>query len=183
MNPPRGRRMRWLTGIITVSGMTASLFTAAIPAHADDTQVNTPGPLQSAEIAAAAQARSTGQPTPVDYATDPYSVLSANPDGTFTQDVSASPQRVKKDGSWVPLDPTLHRNGDGTYSTAATSAALTLSGGGSTPLAAMDDAGKQLAFSWPTVLPAPSVTASSALYSNVLPDVDLSVQANSQGGF
>jgi hypothetical protein len=175
--------MRWLTGIITATGMTASLFTAAFPAQADDTPAISPGPLQTAEIAAAAQAKSTGQPVQVDYATDPYSLLTANPDGTFTQDISASPQRVQKDGSWVPLDPTLHRNDDGTYSTAATSAALTLSGGGTVPLAAMDDAGKQLAFSWPTLLPAPTVTGSTALYSNVLPDVDLSVQANPQGGF
>src|SRR5438445_4665269 len=112
MNQPRGRRTRWLTGIITTSGMTAALFTAAIPDPADDTPINAPRPLQSAEIAASAQARSSGQPTPVDYATDPYSVLSANPDGTFTQNVSASPQRVKRDGAWVPLDPTLHRNSD-----------------------------------------------------------------------
>ncbi|MFC4032342.1 hypothetical protein ACFO3J_12720 [Streptomyces polygonati] len=109
--------------------------------------------------------------------------MTANPDGTFTQDISASPQRVQKDGSWIPLDPTLHRNTDGTYSTAATSATLTLSGGGTVPLAAMDDAGKQLAFSWPTLLPTPTVTGSTALYTNVLPDVDLSVQADAQGGF
>jgi hypothetical protein len=139
--------------------------------------------LQSAEIAAADQARTTGQPVPVDAATDAYSTLTAQPDGSFTRDVSASPQRVQQNSTWIPLDPTLHRNDDGTYSTNATTAALTLSGGGTGPLAAMDDAGKKLAFSWPTSLPAPTVTGSTALYADVLPDVDLSVQANDQGGF
>jgi hypothetical protein len=119
----------------------------------------------------------------VDYATDAYSELTANPDGTFDQNVSASPQRVEKDGSWASLDATLNRNADGTYSTTATTARLTLSGGGDAPLAAMDDGGKKLAFSWPASLPAPEVTGSTALYTNVLPDVDLSVQANVQGGF
>ncbi|MEE4546264.1 hypothetical protein V2S66_30415 [Streptomyces sp. V4-01] len=134
-------------------------------------------------MTAATQARETGEPTQVAYATDAYSVLTANPDGTFLQEMSASPQRVQKDGAWLPLDATPHRNEDGTYSTAATTASLTLSGGGTTPLAAMNDGGKQLEFSWPTALPTPSVSGSTAVYSNVLPDVDLSVQANVQGGF
>lgn len=159
------------------------MLTVAAPAHADDPAGAVPGPLQAAEIAAAAQARSTGTPVPVDAATDAYSTLTAQPDGTFTQDVSASPERVNENGTWVALDPTLHRNADGTYSTAATTAKLTLSGGGTAPLAAMDDAGKRLAFTWPTALPEPTVGGTTALYPDVLPDVDLSVEVNNQGGF
>lgn len=142
-----------------------------------------PTGLQAAEIAAAAQARSTGKPVTVGAATDPYSTLTAQPDGTFTGEVAAAPERVNANGAWVALDPTLHRNADGTYSTAATTAKLTLSGGGITPLAAMDDDGRNLAFSWPTALPQPQVTGSTALYPEVLPGVDLSVVANEQGGF
>ncbi|MFF7196560.1 hypothetical protein ACFZAM_23040 [Streptomyces sp. NPDC008079] len=119
----------------------------------------------------------------MDYATDAFSTLTAQPDGTFTQNVSASPQRMQQEGSWVQLDPTLHHNADGTYGTTATTATLTLSGGGTAPLATMDDAGKKLSFTWPTALPAPTVTGSTALYAEVLPGVDLSVQANDQGGF
>ncbi len=47
----------------------------------------------------------------------------------------------------------------------------------------MDDDGQSLAFTWPTALPAPTVTGSTAVYSGILPGVDLKVTANSQGGF
>ncbi|MEU6851719.1 DNRLRE domain-containing protein [Actinacidiphila alni] len=181
--PPRRRRRQWLAGILAASGITASLLTAALPAQADDDPSASPGPLQSAEITAAAQARESGHPVPVNAATDAYSTLTAQPDGTLTREVAASPQRVQQDGTWTPLNAELRRNGDGTFSTAATTAMLTLSGGGTTPLATMDDEGKKLSFTWPTALPAPTVTGSTALYADVLPDVDLSVEANDQGGF
>lgn len=180
-------RSGFLAGLLTASGMLVSMLPIAATAHADTPPATPAGAqptgLQAAEITAAAQARATGKPVPVGAATDPYSTLTAQPDGTFTGEVSAAPERVKADGAWVSLDPTLHRNADGTYSTAATTAALTLSGGGNTPLAAMDDAGRKLAFSWPTALPKPQVSGATALYPEVLPGVDLSVVASEQGGF
>ncbi|MBC3842145.1 hypothetical protein GXW82_23875 [Streptacidiphilus sp. 4-A2] len=45
-----------------------------------------------------------------------------------------------------------------------------------------DPAGHQLSYSLPFTLPAPTVSGNTALYSSVLPDVDLSVSATDQGG-
>lgn len=136
-------------------------------------------------MAASAQAKSSGVAVTVVAATDAENEVVANTDGSFTRSIAAVPVRVQQSGTWVPLDATLQHNSDGTWSTAATSATLVLSGGGpaGSTLAAMDDQGQDLAFTWPTALPAPTVTGSVALYADVLPDVDLQLTANLQGGF
>jgi hypothetical protein len=141
--------------------------------------------VQQAAIDASAKAKATGASVPVGAATDAENTLTANPDGTFSQTTSASPVRVQQNGAWVPVDATLHRNSDGTWSPAATNAALTLSGGGpaGSTLASMDDNGQTLAFTWPTALPTPTVTGDQVLYPAILPAVDLELIANDQGGF
>ncbi len=186
-SPHPARHPRRLVGLTVIAAlMTACLSTAVNPAPAQaDSSTLISGSVQQAMIAASAQAASSGQSVPVDAATDVETTLTANPDGTFTQNIAAAPVRVQQNGAWVPLDPTLHQNSDGTWSTDATTATLDLSGGGSTgsTLASMDDDGQSLAFTWPTALPAPTVTGSTAVYSGILPGVDLQVTANSQGGF
>ncbi|MEV5283272.1 FG-GAP-like repeat-containing protein [Streptomyces sp. NPDC052811] len=117
-------------------------------------------------------------------ATTSTSTLTANPDGSFTQIQSLRPVRVKKSGSWAPVDATLQRGADGTIATTATPTALSFSPGGSGPLAKMTAPdGKELALNWPDPLPTPTLAGASALYANVLPDVDLRVTAQDQGGF
>ncbi|MFG2720804.1 FG-GAP-like repeat-containing protein [Streptomyces sp. NPDC048416] len=117
-------------------------------------------------------------------ATTPTTTLTANPDGSFTQTQSLDPVRVDKRGTWVPIDPTLQRNAEGTIATVATPTALVFSPGGTGPLAKMTSPeGKELALTWPDPLPAPHLSGASALYADVLPDVDLRVTAQDQGGF
>ncbi|MBC3840736.1 hypothetical protein GXW82_11980 [Streptacidiphilus sp. 4-A2] len=58
-------------------------------------------------------------------------------------------------GSWQPLNPDLVKNPDGSISTAVTSSDLTLSSGGSGPLATMNSQGRQLAVSLPMSCPPP----------------------------
>ncbi|WP_377271595.1 LamG-like jellyroll fold domain-containing protein [Peterkaempfera sp. SMS 1(5)a] len=95
------------------------------------------------------------------------------------------PTRVQKDGVWTPVDATLVRNAaDGTYSPTATPNDVSLSGGGTGPLATLTDpAGHSMALTMPFALPAPSVSGDTALYASVLPGVDLSVSVTDQGGF
>ncbi|WP_438290799.1 FG-GAP-like repeat-containing protein [Streptomyces sp. HUAS TT7] len=143
---------------------------------------STPG--QAEAISASAKAKSTGSSVSVSAATTSTSTLTANPDGSFTQTQSLQPVRVNKSGTWVPVDATLQRGTDGTIATSATPTALVFSAGGSGPLAKMTAPdGKELALSWPDPLPAPTLSGSSALYPDVLPDVDLRVTAQDQGGF
>ncbi|MFI6055189.1 FG-GAP-like repeat-containing protein [Streptomyces violascens] len=141
-------------------------------------------PVQAEAISASAKARSAGTAVPVSGATTPTSTLTANPDGSFTQTQNLRPVRVDKRGTWAPVDPTLQRSTDGTIATTATPTALVFSSGGTGPLAKMTAPdGKELALTWPDPLPAPVLSGAGALYPNVLPDVDLRVTAQDQGGF
>jgi hypothetical protein len=137
----------------------------------------------AAEASASRQAESSGKAVAVAALTTEYSTTTANPTGSFSYDESALPERVQRDGAWVPVSTTLVRDADGGYSPAATLSALTISGGGAAPLATMTDGADSLAVSWPARLPAPTVSGSSATYHNVLPGVDLQVTATVFGGF
>jgi hypothetical protein len=141
-------------------------------------------PSNSPMSRALARASATGKAVLVDAATTQTQQLTANPDGTVTFTDSLLPARVKKNGSWHAVDATLVANGDGTLSPAATPSGLTLSGGGTGPLATMTDpAGHTVSYTLPFALPAPKVSGSTALYRSVLPGVDLSVRVTDQGGF
>jgi hypothetical protein len=130
------------------------------------------------------QAAASGQPVLVDALTTATTTTTANPDGALTVSSSLLPTRVHRESGWVPVDATLVRNADGTYAPAAASAALTLSGGGSSaPLAAMGSGTERLSFGWPTALPAPVAAGDTLTYPDVLPDVDLKVTATTLGGF
>ncbi|MET7726572.1 LamG-like jellyroll fold domain-containing protein [Streptomyces mirabilis] len=133
---------------------------------------------------ALAQAAATGKPVLIDAATTQTQQLTANPDGTVTFTNSLLPSRVERNGSWLPVDAALTANSDGTYSPAVTPSGLSLSGGGSGPLATMTDpAGHTVSYTLPFALPAPQVSGSTALYTSVLDGVDLSVRVSDQGGF
>lgn len=138
----------------------------------------------SALRAARDRAAVTGQPVTVDALTTPTATTTANPAGTTTYTSNLLPVRVRKGGSWTPVDATLRRNTDGTYSPAAAAGGLKLSGGGdSAPLASMGKGREHLDFSWPAALPAPEVSGDALTYPGVLPDVDLKVTATTLGGF
>ncbi|GAB2969082.1 hypothetical protein GCM10017788_80370 [Amycolatopsis acidiphila] len=119
----------------------------------------------------------TGKPVEVTAETTPTRQVMANPDGTFTATSNRVPVRTQKNGTWVPIDTTLHTNADGTLSPAATTENLTLSGGGSTPLITLAQGTGSIALSWPATLPAPLVSGATATYPNVYPGVDLQVTA------
>ena len=130
------------------------------------------------------QARATGRPVTVPALTTPTSVTVARPDGRFAVTESAWPVRARRNGHWENLNPALHRNTSGTLSPAVTTSALTLSGGGTGPLAVMATDARTLSVSWPGgTLPAPTVSGATATYANVYPGVDLAVTASTQGAF
>ncbi|UWE12253.1 DNRLRE domain-containing protein [Actinacidiphila bryophytorum] len=131
---------------------------------------------------AVAKAKDTGKPVEVLSRRTETGRLYANPDGTYTQEESATAQRVRKGNALVDIDPTLQAGSDGLYHTKATEVGLEFSGGGNTPLATITRDGRSLSLSWPKPLPKPVVDGNSATYPEVLPGVDLAVQAGS-GGF
>ncbi|MET7612299.1 RHS repeat-associated core domain-containing protein [Streptomyces seoulensis] len=138
----------------------------------------------SAAFRASARAQFSGEAVDVASETTATSTTKAEPDGTFTKTLSPLPVRVQRaDGSWAEVDATLVKSADGSYAPKVATSELVLSGGGSGPLAVLHESGRAVSVSWPTSLPAPSVSGATATYADVLPDVDLVVTANGQGGF
>ncbi|MEU3616628.1 LamG domain-containing protein [Streptomyces sp. NPDC006872] len=151
-----------------------------LPAAADDFSSTPADPL----LAAQAQAKSTGKAVPVNALTTEVSTTEALPDGTFSNTTSVLPARVRKDGEWTPVDSALVADGHGGFTPTATPNGVTLSGGGDGPLVTLTHAdGPSMALTLPFTLPKPSVDGDTALYSSVLPGVDLSVSVTDQGGF
>ncbi|MFC9932301.1 LamG-like jellyroll fold domain-containing protein [Streptomyces sp. NPDC127190] len=117
----------------------------------------------------------------IDQFTDTGTVVVANPDGTFTRSDSSMPQRVQEAGKWVPVNTTLVRKADGTWTPQAAVTAVAFSGGGSSPLVTLRSGADKLSFSWPGKLPRPVVAKDTATYPDVLPGVDLQLTADASG--
>jgi hypothetical protein len=153
----------------------------AAPASPTPAATSATPPLTAEQ--ALARARTTGAAVPVPGATTATDTLTADPDGTLTVTEAAQPVRKQVGGTWTALDATLTTNPDHTLSPAVSTGGLTLSGGGSGPLATLTAPGATLALSLPVTLPTPTLTGPTATYANVLPGVNLQVTANEQGGF
>ncbi|MBV1855076.1 hypothetical protein [Catellatospora tritici] len=132
---------------------------------------------------ASRQAKATGKRVEVPGATTATDTVTANPDGSFTLKRTVEPVRRQVDGVWRDLDPTLRVNADGAIVPTNVTGDIVLSGGGGSPLATMGDRGRSVAFTLPMGLPKPTLQGDTATYTNVLPDVDLEVKVDEQGGF
>lgn len=108
----------------------------------------------------------------------------ARPDGLLDARVAVEPYQVRDgSGAWVPIDPTLVTAADGSAASAATVIDVVVGAGGGNPfVTATDPDGGVLSLSWPGGgLPAPVVAGAVATYPEVLPGVDLAVQAEAVG--
>jgi hypothetical protein len=114
--------------------------------------------------------------------TTPTSQTQALPDGQFKLTTSMEPVRTWTPAGWQPLNPALRRNSDGTWSPAVSSSPVTVSGGGTGPMAVMTVPGRALRLYWPGRLPRPVISGSTAVYPSVLPGVDLRLTVNAEGG-
>ena len=137
---------------------------------------------QSAEEAASAAAEASGERVEVvESRTDSRQVY-ANPDGSFTMELSAGPTLVPKGNGWVEPDTTLVRQADGTVAPVASVKPVVFSGGGSTaPLVRLSQWDQWIELRWPDPLPVPTLSGDTATYANVLAGVDLQLTATAQG--
>ncbi|HEX5114176.1 MAG TPA: LamG-like jellyroll fold domain-containing protein [Pseudonocardiaceae bacterium] len=134
--------------------------------------------------AASDKAHNTGIATSVSTLTTETSDVQADPQGGYTLTETLQPVRAKHGSSWVPVNTTLRRNANGTFSPVATAyGTVTFSGGGTGPLATTTSGSTAMAVSWPAALPTPTVSGDRATYPAVLPGVDLVMTANPAGGF
>lgn len=138
--------------------------------------VNPDGEREAPDLAAAVRAAAEGgEPVLVAALTDERTRHRANPDGTVTLEQYVTPQRVRRDGGWVPVDTTLARAGDRVVP-GATVLDLSLSAGGTGELVTVTERSARLGLSWPDPLPAPVLAGDTATYPEVYPGVDLQVQ-------
>ncbi|MFC8344921.1 LamG domain-containing protein [Streptomyces sp. NPDC057280] len=136
---------------------------------------------------ALAAAVSTGAQVEVPALRTEYATTYANPDGiSFTLENSAVPVRVKTDDAddndgWVAPDATLETRSDGSVGPKAAAVGIAFSGGDGSDLVSVTRDGRTLALGWPGELPEPTLDGDSALYSEVLPGVDLKLTASVEG--
>ncbi|MFG3007426.1 LamG-like jellyroll fold domain-containing protein [Streptomyces calvus] len=176
---PKGRRGRGATEAWTAA-VCAAVVIALVPgpvAFADDTTPDA-APLSEGQRALQ-EAQASGQRVEVAGERTERTTVFANPDGyTFTLEESSVPVRVPAFGGWQKPDATLETRPNGTVGPKGAAVQMAFSGGGNDdPLARIEDEGRSLALNWPGTLPAPRLDGSSALYPEVLPDVDLKVTA------
>ncbi|WP_104818977.1 ricin-type beta-trefoil lectin domain protein [Kitasatospora sp. MMS16-BH015] len=168
-------------------GAPAALAATAVPGPAPTVNAGEQSAqtgIAKAVYAAKAKAKATGKPVTIDELTTESTETSANPDGSLTSTSHAQAVRAKRGSGWADLDATLHANADGTVTPAVTGAGLSLSGGGTGPLATVTTAdGKKLSVGAPFALPKPTLDGATATYASVLPDVDLRVTALPNGGW
>ncbi|MBV2155148.1 hypothetical protein RZ50_020165, partial [Kitasatospora sp. SUK 42] len=189
--PPSRRHLTRRLAAVCALGLVLATPTVAVaderpsavpPGHSAQQQPKLPEPAAGPVQAARAKAKETGKPVTVDELTTETSLTVANPDGKLTVTTHLRSARVKKNGAWTAVDAGLARNADGSYSPGATPSQVSLSGGGSGPLATLTDRdGRSLALTFPVKLPKPAVTGSTATYPEVLPGVDLRVDVTDQG--
>lgn len=129
---------------------------------------------------AAEQAARSGTQVEVSGATTPLDRTLANPDGTFTLEVAAAPQRTLDDGQWVPIDTTLVPTPDGMLAPRHAAAGIEFSGGGSGTAIAFTTGSVTMRWSWSSDLPTPTVQDDTAIYADVLPGVDLRLTASAE---
>ncbi|WP_103352026.1 LamG domain-containing protein [Amycolatopsis sp. CA-128772] len=146
---------------------------AAVPGAAPD------------EITAAAYARAGGKPVEVTSETTETSQTLANPDGSWTMTQYVHPVRVRQAGTWTPVDTTLVHRADGTIGPKAVTVDVKLNPGGAgsaaAPIVQAGQGGKEIGLKWTADLPAPALEGDTATYAEVLPGVDLTVQAGPEG--
>ncbi|MEE1813400.1 LamG domain-containing protein [Streptomyces sp. BE133] len=142
--------------------------------------VETESPELSEGQKALAAAKESGERVEVVGQRSEQTTVFASPDGyTFTLQESAVPVRVSKaGGGWQDPDATLEKRADGSVAPKAAAPQMVFSGGGDNePLARISRQGRSIELTWPGVLPEPKLEGASAVYANVLPDVDLKVTA------
>lgn len=188
-----GVRMKRATAVAAVVSMaTVGLNAISMPAQAASASPSaaktsaasahaTTALLSAAK--AAAQAKSTGKPVVASALTTAYEQIVADPTGGYTLTQSADPVRALKNGSWAPLNADLARNGDGTLSPTTSTSSLRISGGGTGALATLDSGGQVMSLRLPVSLPKPTVSGDMAVYSNVIPGVDVDITVSATGAF
>jgi hypothetical protein len=180
MRVPRAVAATAAIAVVFVCARQPAASPADVPVTWAEQAVQDPAPV-SDEAAALAAARTSGRRVEVVGARSETGQLFANPDGTFTDEESVTPVRVRRGDGWVQPDATLDARPDGTVVPRAVPVTMRFSGGGGAPLVRLGHDGKELTLTWPAALPVPTLSGDTATYHDVMPGVDLRMRATTQG--
>ncbi|MGY4928687.1 LamG-like jellyroll fold domain-containing protein [Streptomyces sp. 900105755] len=134
------------------------------------------------EEEALAAARRSGQNVEVVSLRGESSDTYATPDGHLEAREYLRPVRTRIDGTWRPVDTALAKADDGMVAPKAATVGLEFSGGGTgRPLVRLERAGRTLELSWPGTVPTPTLDGDTAVYPDILPDVELRLGARPDG--
>ncbi|WP_234389889.1 LamG-like jellyroll fold domain-containing protein [Streptomyces sp. XC 2026] len=175
-----------LSAALVVGLLPAAVLATAQPASAEpvasdgepyDPSVADP----SAEALALARAAETGEQVEVESLRSETSEVFASPEGELVAYEYLRPVWARVDGEWQPVDTNLELTAEGLVAPKSATAQMVFSGGGSDSLVQLERSGRELALEWPGQLPTPDLIGDTAIYHDVLPDVDLQVQAHPDG--
>ncbi|MBT2502382.1 LamG domain-containing protein [Curtobacterium sp. ISL-83] len=178
--------MRRSLSVSVITAIAAIAFAVQpLAAHAETETATTAASSASEtpEQAASADAQASGNEVVVEGTTTPTSQVTAEPDGTLQLTQTTEPTRVQQDGEWVKIDTDLQQNGDW-VEPAATLSPVQFSDGGSDVLARVQTpTGQWVSEAWPDGgdLPTPTLDGADATYGDVLPGVDLRLEATATG--
>lgn len=167
-------------GVMPAAPAVAITPTAPLRAGSAAEQETDPGPATTTEDALA-EARRSGKSVEIGSLRTESSDVYATSDGNLEAREYLRPVRARVGGEWKPVDTDLAKTSEGMVAPGATTIGLEFSAGGDTPLVRMEKAGRELALSWPGKLPAPVLDGATAIYRDVLPDVDLRMGAQEDG--
>lgn len=127
------------------------------------------------------KAKATGKRVEIVERRTDRSLTFANPDGTTTDEIASSPVRVRRGGLWRDLDLSLTQRGN-RWGPAVSPADVSFSAGGRDRDLIHFRAGqRRVRISWPTTLPAATVSGGVATYRGVAPDTDLELATTASG--
>ncbi|MCP2246205.1 LamG-like jellyroll fold domain-containing protein [Lentzea aerocolonigenes] len=158
------------TGTLIGSVATAS---AAVPDEVAD-------PTSAEKLA-----KQSGKSIVIGSKTTEESQVKANPDGSRTLITHTHPVRVKQNGAWAAVDLNLVPQADGSLAPKAAPVAMSFTAGGvgsaAKPVARLIKGDAEVGFGWDADLPPAQISGQTATYREVLPGVDLEVQATLTG--
>jgi hypothetical protein len=169
--------------VLVGTGVAEAENQASAPAEIQRSE-SSDAPQWPDEVAALSEASRVGSRVPIPDATTETSESFALPGGRIETSISAGVVRLRRDGGWVPVDLNLRENPDGTISSAVHPAQLNVSGrrpGSSGELASIETGTGRVSMGWNGALPEPVLAGPQATYSEVLPGVDLVIEATRSG--
>jgi hypothetical protein len=184
-------RMQWFLRCVIAVALIAGVFAVVVvqrstPGGPATAEVVTAEPVLLSETDALERSEATGKSVVATAMTTDKLLVTATPGRGLVAEISATPARTETSDGWVPIDASLAEQPSGRISTRATTADVSLSGGGTGPLASLvGPEDETISLSWPAEygeLPTPTLEDNIATYPEVFDGVDLAV-ATSNAGF